>query len=231
MASLLRFTPESSAAVPIDWSKIPEESKHYIWLLGEDNSLPQTIGDLAESFHEKKVFGYLGPELCQLLLDISEFGLKDEKSDGPGIPLAVGPWFYMKYGSEVWFLLFEPGRKGGSSGYSAKLPDPDYEDEDWEAVEAEKDGEVAEIFDKKLVDEVSRFGILRVLGSNRLAGWEAHPLESSLEQAQFGNAMMSLPLHHPARVGYIRGLFDFLRSCQWARAFGNVSLTSVLQTI
>ena len=32
----------------------------------------------------------------------------------------------MKFSSEVWFVLFEPGEiEGGASGYSAKLPDPD----------------------------------------------------------------------------------------------------------
>ena len=86
MTSRLRFIPESSAAVPIDWSKIPKKSKKFFVdvcvssrITNEDTierSLPQTIGGLAESFHEKKFFGYMQPELCQLLLDINEFGLQ-----------------------------------------------------------------------------------------------------------------------------------------------------------
>ena len=122
---------------------------------------------------KKKFFGYIRPELCQILLDISEFGLKHDKTEEPG--LSVGPRFYMKYGSEIWFMLFEPETKGGGVlGFqdSTKLrPDSDFDDEDEDAAKVEKDREVAENFDK-LVDEVSRFGILRVLTSNSLAGWE-----------------------------------------------------------
>ena len=77
MVSILRFIPESSAAVPIDWSKIPENSKQY-FVDYYETSFPETIGGLATTFHETKFFSYLRPELCQLLLDISEFGLKPE---------------------------------------------------------------------------------------------------------------------------------------------------------
>jgi hypothetical protein len=197
MPSFLRFVPKSSAAVPIDWSKIPENSKKYYveaWApysesdedtASEERSFPQTIGDLAVRFHEAKFFGYLGSELCQLLIDISKFGLKyaSEQLKEPG--LSVGPRFYMKYSSEVWFVLFSE-EKEGAIGCSGKLPLAYIdEDEDWEAAEAENDREVAETFDKKLEDEVSRWGIIGVLASKRLAGWDAYTLGSSLEEAQF----------------------------------------------
>lgn len=60
-----------------------------------------------------------------------------------------------------------------------KLPFPNIDDEDEDAAEVEKDREVtvAENFDKKLVDEVSRCGILPALTLNRLAGWEAETLK------------------------------------------------------
>ncbi|KAF8800398.1 hypothetical protein BYT27DRAFT_7200306 [Phlegmacium glaucopus] len=236
--SKLRFVPKSSAAVPIDWSKIPEKSKQYFikywtfdWETKTKRPLPETIGDLANFFNGGKFFGYMTPELCQLLLDISEFGLKEEKSDGHRSP--VGPRFYMKYLSEVWFVLFTPGEKGGVCGYSDKLPFPDFEDEEEgededhdedqdrdeeedegegrEAiVEAKTDRELAEIFDEKLVDEFSRWGIIRALASKRLAGWEAETLESNLETAQFSSAILSLPLHHPARESFMRDFFASL---------------------
>lgn len=194
MVSLLRFIPKSSAAAPINWSKIPEKSKQYfvqITAQGEDTkrSLPQNIGGLAESFHERNFFGYMNPELCQLLLDISEFGLKKEKPYVHALHgLPVGPRFYMKCGSKMWFLLFAPEDKGGVYGYNAKLPNLD-DDED---AEAKKDKELAEIFDEKLVDEVGRISILNIFLSKRLAGWEAHTLESTLEQVRFAKHWKAL---------------------------------------
>ena len=87
----------------------------------------------------------------------------------------------------------------------------DVEDEDWEATaeaaEAEKDGEVAEIFDKKLVNEVSRIGTLSALANKRL---EANTLKGDLEVAQYANAMLSLPSDHPASVGYMSNVFASL---------------------
>ena len=54
--------------------------------------------------------------------------------------------------------------------------------------EAEKDREVAENFDKKLVDEVSRLGNIQVLSCvkvlKRLAGWEASTFTTDLEESQ-----------------------------------------------
>jgi hypothetical protein len=226
MASLLRFVPKSSADVPIDWNKVPEKSKQYFrdfWVdtrritdedaASEERSLPQTIGGLTEYFHKKKFFSYMKPELCQLLLDIGEFGLKCEESQELG--LQVGPRFYMKFGSEMWFLLFAPGDKEGVAlGFSAgKSPDPG-DEVDFEE-EAEKDREVAEIFDKKLVDEVSRFGILGIIARERLAGWEAFTMKSQLEEAQLARAMFSLPPDHPYFVEFARSLFtSFKLSCR-----------------
>lgn len=98
--SFLCFIPESSAAMPIDWNEIPENSRNFMFaqlrsILSEDMeecSLPRTIDGLAKSFHESKFFGYMNPELCQLLLDISEVGLKKEELvDGHGH--TVGPQF------------------------------------------------------------------------------------------------------------------------------------------
>ena len=115
----------------------------------------------------------------------------------------------MKYNTEVWFMLFAPGEKGGVFGYSAKLPVPVYDDEETEAERDNLDKELAQNFDKKLVDEVSRFGICTVPVLKRLAGWEAYTMKSSLEEAQFANAMLSLPLDHPASMQYQR---NFLAS-------------------
>ena len=164
--SFLRFIPKSSAAVPIDWSIAPEKSKQYfqdnynfyvepepeitdeedtakedtaseeVTAIREERPLPQTIGGLAACFHEKKFFGYMKPELCQFLLDVSEFGLKHEKSNEHG--LSVGPLFYMKYGWELWFLLFTPRDNEGVSSGCTKFPQ--HFEDDWDdAAEAGKD--------------------------------------------------------------------------------------------
>ena len=54
--------------------------------------------------------------------------------------------------------------------------------------EAEKDREVAEIFNKKLVDEVSRLGNIQVMSCvmvlKRLAGWEGSTFTTDLEKSQ-----------------------------------------------
>ena len=235
--SYLRFIPKSSEAVPIDWSKVPEKSKKYVlgcWSPGahrlcevvdEDTASeevpPQTFGDLVKCFHETKFMSYFGVELVQLLMDISKFGLKPEKSEEHGYP--VGPRFYMKCNSEVWFLLFAPGEEeGGVCGYSAELPDfkvrHGIEVDDWDdavAAEAEKDREVAENFDKKLVDEVSRLGNIQVLSCvkvlKRLAGWEASTFTTDLEESQLACAILTLPRGHPVFVEYMRGMFGSWR--------------------
>lgn len=122
--------------------------------------------------------------------------------------------FIWSTAQKVWFLLFEPECKAGGRGtlgYSSKLLALDVDDEDKDAAEAERDREVAEIFDKMLVDEVSRIGTICVLTSNKLAGWDAFTLESGLEQAQLASSMMSLPADHPAREEYLKGFFASLR--------------------
>ena len=74
--SSLRLVPDSSASIPIDWTHIPEASKK--WLLGNvQGPLPATIGELAKMMDETRFFGYMRSELCTLLMDISELGLKD----------------------------------------------------------------------------------------------------------------------------------------------------------
>ena len=125
----------------------------------------------------------------------------------------------MKCNSEVWFLLFAPGEKeGGVCGYSAELPnfrhEIDLELEDWDAAveaEAKRDREVAEIFDKKLVDEVSRLGDIQVLSCvmvlKRLAGWEAFTFESFLEGSQLAEALITLPQGHPVYVEFMKDAF------------------------
>ena len=123
----------------------------------------------------------------------------------------------MKCGSNLWFLLFAPGKNEGmASGFttSAKFPPLDHFEE-WEAAvaaEAEKDREMAEIFDKKLVDEVSRLNIVGVYGMKKLAGWEAYAMKSSLQEAQLAEAMFSLPPDHPYFAAYLRGFSASLKS-------------------
>ena len=182
----------------------------------KERVLPQTIGGLVKYFDgARKFISYFTPELIQFLIDIGKFGLKPEKSDGHGCP--VGPRFYMKFDTKVWFLLFAPGEKeGGVCGFSAKLPDVSRGIEDWdaaEAAEAEKDREVAENFDKKLVDEVSRLGNIQVFAVLKsLAGWEAFTFKSCLEKSQLADTLMTLPQGHPV---YVELLKDILAS--WRR--------------
>ena len=223
------FIPESSATVPIDWSKVPEKSKKYFlgyWAklneiieedsdgedddgedgvddedgANEDNaskepSFPPTIGALAEGFEGGKFFNYFGSDLCQFLLDINEFSLKHEKLQ------PVGPRFYMSTGSEIWFLLFSP--EGGVCGSTTTpVSDEDWDDH-WDEAK-EKEREVAKDFDKKLVDEVSRIGVVGVTASKTLAGWNALTMKRSLEVAHFSystmSSKMSLPEDHPVNV-------------------------------
>jgi hypothetical protein len=53
------------------------------WVTKIDRPLPATIGDLAKMFVESKLFGYMRPQLCTFLMDISEFGLNVQASDVP----------------------------------------------------------------------------------------------------------------------------------------------------
>ena len=96
----------------------------------------------------------------------------------------------------------------------AKLPNLTDGIKDWDAAmdaETEKDREVAEIFNKKLVDEVSRLGNIQVLSCvmvlKRLAGWEAFTFESFLEGSQLAEALMTLPQGHPVYVEFMKDVF------------------------
>jgi hypothetical protein len=145
--SSLRLVPASSASTPIDWTCIPEASKKllldgwgYDWENEVERPLPATVGDLAKMFDESKFFGYMRPDLCTLLMDISAFGLKAQvlDSDGP-------PRFYMKYLEQVWFILFMPWKRDGISGFS---PDVSDHEEDQRMIAEEI--ELAQNFDLKL---------------------------------------------------------------------------------
>src|SRR6266704_81955 len=94
--SYLRFVPASIANIPIDWTCVPEASKKkilewaYDWKYNVNRPLPTTVGDLAKYFDESKFFGYFEPDLCTLLMDISEFGLQA----APGQFRRAGPRLY-----------------------------------------------------------------------------------------------------------------------------------------
>ena len=220
--SFLRLVPDSSANVPIDWSKVPEASKKYFikgWCHSfnhpEVKALPATIGEFAKMLDESKFFGFLEPNRCKLLLDISEFGLTEPSpSDVLGLP--VGPHFYMKYLSEIWFVLFEPGRRDGIIGIGPKIPYvmDDSDEEDYDIVEEKqfaRDKKIAEDYEPKLCEEVSRIGTLGALANKNIAGWESHTLESSLEEAQFCEAILTLPHDHPAQRAMMRNALSQLR--------------------
>jgi hypothetical protein len=100
--SELRFIPALSAAVPIDWSNVPEASKKFFqegwatnWRTGKKRPLPATIGKFAKMLDESKFFGYMDSERTTLLLDISEFGLTPSNANRePSAEFLVGPHFY-----------------------------------------------------------------------------------------------------------------------------------------
>ena len=208
--SSLRFIPASSAATPIDWTRVPEDVKNYlIRYYGYDPAtskykpLPATIGDLAKMFDETKFFGYFKSDLFTVLMDISEFGLQLT----PGRRRAlVGPRFYMKYLDEVWFLLFVPGKREGIVGYSDRiirniLPDDDDDDADTvteddgydedEKIAAEERA-IAQAFDVKLKHEISRGSEKMVDITQKLGGWTASTLQSGLEKSQFAEAILCI---------------------------------------
>jgi len=115
------YVPAPASTTPIDWTHVPEASKKFLleyyghdWGNDVDRPLPATIADLAKMFDGSKFFGYFRPNLCTLLMDISEFGLQT----APGPQIQAGPRFYMKYLEQVWFVLFEPGSRDRISGNS-----------------------------------------------------------------------------------------------------------------
>ena len=218
----LRFVPSSCATTPIDWSKVPEASKKFLldgwseyWEPDPESDdpdyegdggtlktrpLPATIGDLAKMFDESKFFGYMKAELCTLLLDISEFGLAEPRLTAT-IGLPVGPRFYMKYLSQVWFVLFTPGSRDAITGCSPKIP---HAEDSFEATGIAREKALAEDYDAKLCEEVSRLGTLGAVVRNKVAGWEASTLKSNIESAQMIEAIMGLPKNHPAHVAMVQ---------------------------
>ena len=162
--------------------------------------LPATIDDLAKMFDDSKFFGYMSSEICTLLLDISEFGLaKPRITKSFGLP--VGPRFYMKYVYQVWFVLFTPGSRHAITGWSPKIP---HAEDSFEATRIARDKALAEDYDAKLREEVSRLGTLGAVVHNKVAGWEASTLKSNIESAQMIEAIMGLPKNHPAHVAMVQ---------------------------
>jgi len=97
----------SGGAAPIAWSRIPQASKneakrfHKRDASPAEQTLPPTVGALAEMLDESTFFGYMTEELCTLLMDISEFGLEAKASVFGGTTKLCtrtpGPHIYMKY--------------------------------------------------------------------------------------------------------------------------------------
>jgi hypothetical protein len=214
MYSDLLYVPTSAAAVSIDWTRVPEASKKYFldvgwaydWETNMHRPLPATVGELAKMFDQKKFFAYYQPELCTLLMDISEFGLQV----APGTGMEAGPRFYMTFLNEVWYLLFMPGIRDCISGYSEKVvrrtydgddedEEPIFDDAEDERVEAEKMA-MAQKFDIKLEHEVKRGADIIVPVSHKLAGWDATMMQSDLEYSKYATAILTLPREHPERV-------------------------------
>ena len=167
--------------------------------------LPATIDDLAKMIHTNKFFGYVTPEVCKLLLDISEFGLaKPRPTKTIGRP--VGPRFYMKSHSQIWFVLFVPGCRDGITGHSSKIPDTE---DSYEDAGIARDKALAEDYDAKLCKEVRRIGTAGVVTSKKVAGWQSSTLKGTLQFAQLTEAIMELPMDHPAYVNMIQGFRPF----------------------
>ncbi|KAF8956594.1 hypothetical protein BDZ97DRAFT_182787 [Flammula alnicola] len=71
---------------------------------------------------------------------------------------------------------------------------------------------MAQAFDAKLDQQIRRPGALDLLDFTKtLGGWSANSLKSSLQAAEFGDAMMTLPLGHPALNAFLQNTFAHLR--------------------
>jgi hypothetical protein len=140
------------------------------------------------------------PELCMLLLDISEFGLAESRLTETHLP--VGPRFYMRYLSQIWFLLFMPGYRGGIIGYSPEISDTEdsYEDTGLRVTK-----HWSENYNVKLCEEVRRVGTAGAAAFKKVAGWEGSTLKSDMQLAQMSEAIMGLPTNHPAHVAMVQG--------------------------
>jgi len=159
------------------------------WETETKRPLPETIGELAKMLDDSKFFGYMEPERCTIVLDISEFGLtKPDTTPGPGQGFPVGPHFYMKYHGQVWFILFLPGERDGILGSSPKIPYSEGEDE-----QIARDKKVAEDYEPKLCEEISRWGTLGAISREKVAGWESVMVKSNLETTQMYKAILTLP--------------------------------------
>ncbi|KAK2465668.1 hypothetical protein APHAL10511_002212 [Amanita phalloides] len=205
--SNLIFVPASAAATPIDWTRVSEDTKKFLirkygydWEKEEYKPLPATVGDLAKMFDESKFFGYFSPDILNVLMDISEFGLLPARrphgfrSVGPDFGPA-GPRFYMTYLDEVNFFLFAPGTRECVVGNSRSVEDKD--DDEKKAI--------AQEFDVELEDRVSRgFLYLSAMAGAKLRGWDILTAESTLEMAQYAEALTSLPMTHPARRAFLQ---------------------------
>ena len=217
--SYLRLVPASSATVPIDWSKVPEASKKFLlkgwgtdWATEKKRPLPATIGKLAKMLDESKFFGYIEPERCTLVLDISEFGLtQPDTISGPSQRFPVGTHFYMKYLDQVWFVLFVPGKRDVVLGFSPNIPYSDGDGEYDEYEEIARDKQMVEEYEPKLCEEISRWGTLGAVSRKQVGEWESVAMKSSLETAQMYEAVMTLPRDHPAHRAMIDGFMASLR--------------------
>jgi len=210
--SSLRLVPASSASIPIDWDRVPEASKKFLlrgWRC--EQGLPATVGDLANVLDDSKFFGYFGPSLCTLLMDISEFGLQAAAGRGT----QVGPRFYMKYLEQVWFILFMPGKRDCISGCSSDIIRRDYDEYDDDEEEEKRmiaeEVEIAQKFDLKLPREVSKGAVDIVDITKKLGGWESTMLHDDMETAQYFEAIQTLPISHPAYKGMMQSVMNSIR--------------------
>ena len=209
--STLRLVPASSASTPIDWTRIPEDSKKFLlegWGRNRagkiDRPLPATIGDLAKMFDERKFFGYMHPKLCTLLMDI---GLGVQESGAP-------PRFYMNYLQQVWFIIFLPGKRDGITGYSRDVTRKVNEDDDFDEDEedrrlVEEETKLAQDFEVRLPRALSTGAAEVVDITSKLCGWDATMLSQSLETAQYLEAIQTLPTRHPAYRAAMQSVFGF----------------------
>ena len=133
--SYLRLVHAPTAHTPIDWSRVPKESKSFLrhWTYKDDDR-PKTVAELAKMFDDRKFFGYFDTDLCTFIMDISEFGLQA----APDQAMRVGPRFYMEYCEQVWFLLFTPGSRDCIVGHSDDIIREEDEEEEEEEEEDEE---------------------------------------------------------------------------------------------
>jgi len=104
----------------------------------------------------------------------------------------------MKYVDQVWFVLFVPGKRDGILGFSPKIPYFIVDDVCDEEGQIARDTKVAEDYEPKFCEEISRWGTLGAVSRKKVAGWDSFTVKSSLETAQMYDAVMTLPSDHPA---------------------------------